>query len=44
MYENNYPNDKNYQNTVYQDRSTFGQSNQQDSYNGRSTDQGSGSS
>ena len=41
MYENNYPNDKNYQNTGYQDRNTYGQSSQQDSYNGGSTYQGS---
>ena len=41
MYENNYPNDRNYQNTGYQDRSTYGQSSQQDSYSGSSTYQGS---
>ena len=41
MYENNYPNDRTYQNTGYQDRNTYGQSGQQDSYNGSSTYQGS---
>lgn len=41
MYENNYPNDRNYQNTGYQDRSTYGQNSRQDSYNGSSTYQGS---
>ncbi|MDE6214248.1 MAG: trypsin-like peptidase domain-containing protein [Lachnospiraceae bacterium] len=41
MYENNYPNDRIYQNTGYQDRNTYGQSSQQDSYNGSNTYQGS---
>lgn len=44
MYDNNYPNDRNYQNTGYQDRSTYGQSSQQDSYNGSSAYQGSAGS
>lgn len=44
MYDNNYPNDRTYQNTGYQDGSAYGQSNQQDSYNGSSTYQGSAGS
>lgn len=44
MYENNYPNDRTYQNTGYQDRNTYGQSSQQDSYSGSSTYQGSAGS
>ena len=36
MYENNYPNDRTYQNTGYQDRNTYGQSSRQDSYGGSS--------
>lgn len=43
MYENNYPNDRTYQNTGYQDRNTYGQGSQQDSYNS-STYQGSAGS
>ena len=34
MYENNYPNDRTYQNTGYQERNTYGQGGQQDSYSG----------
>ena len=41
MYENNYPNDRTYQNTGYQDRNTYGQSSQQDSYGGSTYQQGS---
>lgn len=44
MYDNNYPNDRNYQNTGYQDRNVYGQGSQQDSYSGSSTYQGSAGS
>lgn len=44
MYENNYPNDRTYQNTGYQDRNTYGQGGQHDSYNGGSAYQGSAGS